>query len=108
MTLALALITVLTLCALVLRERDRDRTINRLIDAHNLERAQTTKTVDRERQLLLNRIKPETAQYIPDDGPVLAPKAVNPELDSSYWAAQETVSKEQLAELAWQQELAER
>lgn len=111
MTLALVAVTLIALAllaVLVTRERDRDRTISRLIDAHNAERAQHVKTADRERQMLLNRIKPETAQYIPDDGPLLTPQAVNPDIDSTFWQAQEMVSKEQLADRMMEQELAER
>ena len=100
MTVAYIVTTALLICVLAIRERDRDRTISRLIDQHNLERTQHTKTTDRERQLLLNRIKPETAQYLPDEGPVWAPPAVHPDVDAEYWE-----SKEELAERLAREEI---
>lgn len=73
----LLVLTALFLVAVYLHDAQRER-------AHGLERQEWHK----ERQLLLNRIKPETAQaVIGDDAPIL--HAVTPESDKDYWDAVE-------------------
>jgi septum formation inhibitor-activating ATPase MinD len=82
-TLAIALIAVLVA---------NQRTLGIL----NAAREQERKDWTRERQLLLNRIKPETAQYVEPET-VHAPQAV----DKDFWE-----SKEQLAERGAREETA--
>lgn len=97
-TLALVALAVLVVGALD-RVRGEDAHRELLADisaAHERERIEWV----RERQLLLNRIKPETAQYVPTPGePILSPSppSVPPDDDEAYWAAREGVSKEDLA-----------
>lgn len=66
----------------------------RVLDAHERERQEWT----RERQLLLNRIKPETAQSIIEPHVVMQPPAVTFDSDEDYWQAQGP-TKEELAEM---------
>jgi septum formation inhibitor-activating ATPase MinD len=86
-TLALALIAVLVA---------NQRTLGVL----NAAREQERKDWTRERQLLLNRIKPETAQYVEPET-VHAPQAVDLFDDADYWE-----SKEELAERGAREEVA--
>lgn len=58
-----------------------------------------------ERGLLLNRIKPETAQFVAADDPVSAPPAVGFDDDDAYWKAGE--SKDELARRAFMDELSD-
>lgn len=51
------------------QNREHGRYVGRLHDEHNRER----ELWHRERAELLNRIKPETAQYVPTNEPVTAP-----------------------------------
>jgi hypothetical protein len=87
-TLALALIAVLV-------------TNQRALGLLNAAREQERKEWTRERQVLLNRIKPETAQYVESDEPIHAPQAVSMFDDEEFWE-----SKEELAERAAAEELA--
>lgn len=51
--------------------------------AHETERGQWA----RERSLLLNRIKPETAQAVPGEPEWPSPKGIVPDDDAAFWAA---------------------
>jgi hypothetical protein len=97
---AIAILAVLAVA--VAQARERARYLTRLHDEHNREREQWI----RERQLLLNRIKPETAQYIPAEGPVVQPKAIGMDQDDDYWTEIAGMSAEDLAQAMMQQELA--
>ena len=80
--------------------KDQAQYVGRLHDEHNRERDQWA----RERQLLLNRIKPETAQYIPTEDPKPAPAAIGMDQDDQYWLDQ-GLSREDLASAMMAQEL---
>lgn len=58
-----------------------------------------------ERGVLLNRIKPETAQHVPTGDPVSAPPAVGFDDDDAYWKTGE--SKDDFARRAFEDELDE-
>jgi hypothetical protein len=59
----------------------------------------------RERQILLNRIKPETAQPVGDEPTTVLP-AVGWDDDDDFYAAQAGMSKEELADRAFADEIA--
>lgn len=82
---------------LQLRDERRARTADH--GAHAEERREW----QRERQLLLNRIKPETAQFVTPDETVHAPRAVRYDDDEDYWQSQET--REEMAERLAREEL---
>lgn len=67
--------------------------------AHDRERGEW----HRERGLLLNRIKPETAQFVMPDEAVHTPPAVRYDDDEDYWNSQET--REEMAERLAREEL---
>jgi hypothetical protein len=71
------------------------------------ERRRAEEQWTRERQLLLNRIKPETAQYIPTEAPQPVPAAIGMDQDDQYWMDQ-GMSREDLAKAMMAQEVAER
>jgi hypothetical protein len=81
------------------QSRSQAAYIGRLHDEHNRERGEWT----RERQLLLNRIKPETAQFVTPDEVAHMPPAVRFDDDEDYWASQET--REEMAERLAREEL---
>jgi hypothetical protein len=69
------------------------------------ERARAEKEWTRERQVLLNRIKPETAQPVGDESETVLP-AVGWDDDDDFYAAQAGLSKEELADRAFADEIA--
>lgn len=73
---------------------------DRILKAWAQERAEW----NRERQILLNRIKPETAQPIGDEPTTVLP-AVGWDDDEDFFAAQAGMSKEELADRAYQAEI---
>ena len=91
MTIALIVLAVALLAVITANQR----TLAVVNEARETERKEWM----RERQLLLNRIKPETAQYIEPDT-IHAPPAVSMFDDEDYWE-----SKEELAERAMAEEL---
>jgi hypothetical protein len=91
MTVALIVLAVALVAVLVTNQR----AMALLNAARESERKEWTK----ERQLLLNRIKPETAQYVAPET-IHAPPAVSMFDDEEYWE-----SKEELAERAMAQEI---
>lgn len=104
MTLALAFLALalpcLILVAWTLERRERTNDHRETIAAHERER---TAWAD-ERRELLNRIKPETAQFAPARQ-VADPAPVMFDDDDSYWAtATAGMSKEELAEAIDRQE----
>lgn len=90
------------------RVREADAATRALLaqqaEAHAVERGEWT----RERQALLNRIKPETAQPVFEPGPVRTPPAVGFDNDDEYWESVQEMSKDDLAVAMMRQELAER
>jgi Tfp pilus assembly protein PilV len=91
MTVALIVLSVALLAVLA--------TSQRTFTILNAAREQERKEWMRERQLLLNRIKPETAQYVAPDT-IHTPEAVSMFDDEDYWE-----SKDELAERAMAEEL---
>jgi hypothetical protein len=83
--------------------KDHARYVARLHDEHSRER----ELWHRERQMLLNRIKPETAQFVPSTEPVQAPPALGFDDEQSYWESQ-GLSTDDLATAMFEQELAGR
>ena len=99
MTAALVVIVVALIVELAARriaERDHERVQNALLADQAAERKEWM----RERQLLLNRIKPETAQYVAPEVIHPQPEAVSMFDDEDYWE-----SKDELAERAMAEEL---
>jgi hypothetical protein len=87
--------------------KDQAKYVARLHDEHSRER----ELWHRERSELLNRIKPETAQYVPVPGPVHAPAAVGFDDDQDFWDSKDPLadmSTSELAEKLMAQELEER
>lgn len=99
MTVALIVLIV----ALVLEHAARrvaEREHERIQNALLRDQAQERKEWMRERQMLLNRIKPETAQYVAPEVIHPQPEAVSMFDDEDYWE-----SKDELAERAMAEEL---
>lgn len=101
--LVLAALSIATAWAFAwMQGRDQAAYVARLHDEHQRERDLWF----RERQILLNRIKPETAHFVADPMPAQAPPRVSFDNDEDYWRATETT--EELAERLMREELAAR
>jgi hypothetical protein len=94
------IVTAVALVVLFLRERAHDTRVDRILGASHSARQEERHEWTRERQTLLNRIKPETAQYVAPDT-IHAPEAVSMFSDEDFWQ-----SKDDLAEQAAAEELA--
>ena len=94
MTVALIVLAVALLAVIAANQR----TLAVVNDARETERKEWM----RERQLLLNRIKPETAQYVAPEVIHPQPEAVSMFDDEDYWE-----SKDELADRAMAEELAQ-
>ena len=92
MTVALVILAVALIAVLAANQR----TLAVVNEARETERKEWM----RERQTLLNRIKPETAQYVAPDVIHPQPEAVSMFDDEDYWE-----SKDELAERAMAEEL---
>jgi hypothetical protein len=101
---ALIIISALSLIAAwafaYAQSKDQARYVRVLHDEHNRERDLWF----RERQLLLNRLRPETTQYVPTEDPKPAPPAIGMDQDEDYWMDQ-GMSREDLAAAMMTQEL---
>lgn len=93
------IVVAVAVVVLYLRERAHDARVDRILAASNSARLEERREWTRERQTLLNRIKPETAQYVAPDI-IHTPEAVSMFDDEEYW-----VSKDELAERAAAEEL---
>lgn len=83
---------------------DRARDLDRLHAEHNRER----ELWHRERSLLLNRINPATAQYVPSGEVRETPPAVGFDDDQAFWKAKGIdVPTDELADLVMAAELAQ-
>jgi hypothetical protein len=86
------------------QSKDQAKYVRVLHDEHNRERDLWF----RERQLLLNRLRPETTQYVPTgEQLVLPPDPIGMDQDDKYWPDEE-LSREDLAAAMMAQEVAER
>jgi hypothetical protein len=86
------------------QNRDHAQYVGRLHDEHNRERDQWA----RERQLLLNRIKPETAQYVAPDKPIVPTPPIGMDDDEGHWDRFGGMSTADLADAVMEAELAGR
>jgi predicted alpha/beta hydrolase len=109
-TIALSLLPVLLLAAMLWEHHQHRAETRRLEESHRLYCGELLATNERERelwhrerQMLLNRIKPETSQYVAPTTPVAAPPAVGFDDDDDYWQAR--MPKEQLAAMVADAEL---
>lgn len=93
-------VTAVALLVLFLRERANDHRVDRILAASNSARLEERKEWTRERQTLLNRIKPETSQYVAPDVVQPQPEAVSMFDDEDFWE-----SKDELAQRAMAEEL---